>query len=207
MNLRKTPLRIFLNGMFGENPVFRLAPGLCPALAVATTALGGVGIGLAATFVLVFSSLTISLMRKAVPEAIRIPVFVMVIAAFVTVVQLFAEAFTPVLHKALGIYIPLLTVNCIVFARAEAFAFKNPPLHAAVDGLGAGAGFTLAITLLAALREVLGAGALFGAQVMPASYPPMTVLTSPPGGFILLGLLLATVNPILRKLGQKAAGA
>ena len=200
MSLRKT----FLNGIVGENPTFRLVLGMCPTMAITTTVFNGIGMGLAATFVLVFSNLVISLMRKATPEAIRIPAFVIAIATFVTIVQLVVEAFVPALHKSLGIFIPLIVVNCIIFARAEAYAFKNPPMHSIMDGLGMGIGFTLAITVLSAIREVLGNGTFFGAQVMPANYQPMTIIVSPPGGFIMLGLLLATVNLITRKLAKKS---
>ena len=201
MSLRKT----FLNGILNENPVLRLVLGMCPTMAITTTAFNGIGMGLAATFVLVFSNLVISSMRKVIPEAIRIPTFVVAIATFVTIVQLIVEAFVPALHKSLGIFIPLIVVNCIIFARAESFAFKNPPMRSVIDGLGMGVGFTLAITVLAALREVLGNGTFFGAWVMPAAYQPMTIITSPPGGFIMLGLLLATVNLITRKIGKRAA--
>jgi len=195
MSLRNT----FLNGIWGQNPIFRLVLGICPTLAVSTTVYNGLGMGAAATFVLVCSNLAVSLMRKAIPEAIRIPAFVVVIATFVTVVQLTAEAFVPALHRSLGIFIPLTVVNCILFQRAEAFAFQNPPLRSAADGLGMGLGFTLAITLLAAVREVLGSGTFLGARVMPEAYRPMAIITLPPGGFIMLGLLLAAVNLIAEK--------
>ncbi len=201
MNLRK----IFLNGIFNENPTFRLVLGMCPTMAITTTAFNGIGMGLAATFVLVCSNLVISLMRKITPEAIRIPAFVVAIATFVTIVQLVVEAFVPALHKSLGIFIPLIVVNCIIFARAEAFAFKNPPLASVMDGLGMGLGFTAAITILASIREILGAGTFFGARVMPTAYQPMSIITAPPGGFIMLGLLLATANLITRKLSARAA--
>jgi len=196
---------IFSHGILGENPIFRQMLGICPTLAVTTTAFNGLGMGLAATFVLVFSNLAISLLRKAIPEAIRIPTFVVVVAAFVTVVQLAVEAFVPALHQSLGIFIPLIAVNCIIFGRAEAFAFSHPPLPSAVDGLGMGLGFTLSLTVLASIREVLGNGTFLGAQVMPAFYRPMAIITSPPGGFIMLGLLLAAINLIVRKIEKRAA--
>jgi len=201
MNLRTT----FLHGILGENPIFRLMLGICPTLAVSTTAFNGLGMGAATTFVLIFSNVAISLLRKAIPEAIRIPTLAVVIAAFVTVVQLMVEAFVPALHQSLGIFIPLIAVNCIIFGRAEAFAFKHPPLQSAVDGLGMGLGFTLSLTLLASIREVLGSGTFLGVQVMPAAYEPMAIITSPPGGFIMLGLLLAAINLILRKMEKRAA--
>ena len=195
MNLRK----IFFNGIVDENPVFRLVLGMCPALAITVTALNGIGMGAAATFVLVFSNLAISLMRKVIPAAIRIPAFVIVIATFVTIVDLLIQAFVPALNRSLGIFIPLIVVNCLIFARAEAFAFKNPPLASLVDGLGMGVGFTLAITILSAFREIFGAGTLLGARVMPAAYQPMSIITQPPGGFIMLGLLLAAADLITRR--------
>ncbi|MCL2544368.1 MAG: electron transport complex subunit E [Clostridia bacterium] len=202
MTLRKT----FLHGILGENPIFRLMLGICPTLAVSTTVFNGLGMGIAATLVLMFTNLAISLMRKAIPEAIRIPAFMVIIAAFVTVVQLIIEAFVPALHRSLGIFIPLIACNCIVFERAEAFAFQHPPLPSLVDGLGMGLGFTLSITALAALREVLGNGTFLGVQVMPGAYQPMAIITSPPGGFIMLGLMLAAINLIVRKRQRRAAG-
>lgn len=201
MSLRK----IFLNGIFNENPTLRLVLGMCPTMAITTLAMNGVGMGLATTFVLVCSNLTISLMRKATPEAIRIPAFVVAIATFVTIVELLLKAYVPVLSKQLGIFIPLIVVNCIIFARAEAFAFKNPPLASIMDGLGMGLGFTAAITVLASLREILGSGTFFGVQVMPAAYQPMAIIVAPPGGFIMLGLMLAIANLIVHKLEAKKA--
>ena len=186
--------RILKSGILDENPVFRLVLGMCPALAITTAAVNGISMGLATTFVLVFSNLAISALRKLIPEQIRIPAFVIIIATFVTVVQMLVKAFLPALDRALGIYIPLIVVNCIVFARAEMFAFKNGVLASAMDGLGMGAGFTLAITLLAAVREVIGAGQIFGVACMPAGFQPMTILILPPGGFIALGLLMAAVT-------------
>jgi electron transport complex protein RnfE len=200
MSLRK----VFLNGIVDENPTFRLVLGMCPTMAITTAAFNGIGMGLAATFVLVCSNLAISMLRKAIPEAIRIPAFVVIIATFVTIVQLLLQAFVPALHKSLGIFIPLIVVNCIIFARAEAFAFKNPPAASLMDGLGMGAGFTLAITVLASVREILGAGTFFGARVMPAFYQPMAIITQPPGGFVLLGLLLAIVNLATRRTKKTA---
>ncbi|MCL2812488.1 MAG: electron transport complex subunit E [Clostridia bacterium] len=201
MKLGKT----FGHGILGENPIFRQMLGICPALAVSTTVFDGLGMGIATTFVLVFSNLATSLLRKIIPEAIRIPSLALVIAAFVTVVQLVAEAFVPALHQSLGIFIPLIAVNCIIFGRAEGFAFRNSPLQSVVDGLGMGLGFTLSLALLAAFREVLGNGTFLGAQVMPASFEPMAIFISPPGGFIMLGLLLAAINLIVRKLEKRAA--
>ena len=191
--------RIFFNGIIDENPTFRMVLGMCPTLAITTAVSNGIGMGLAVTFVLVFSNLVISLLRKAIPDQIRIPAFIVVIATFVTIVQLVVKAFVPALDAALGVFIPLIVVNCIIFGRAEAFAFKNKPVPAMVDGLGMGIGFTLAITLISAVRELFGVGTLLGAQVMPANYMPMDILVRPAGGFIVLGLLLALMNKLLPK--------
>ncbi|MGN0774580.1 MAG: electron transport complex subunit RsxE [Candidatus Ventricola sp.] len=191
--------KIFMNGIIDENPTFRMVLGMCPTLAITTAVSNGIGMGLAVTFVLVFSNLVISLLRKAIPDQIRIPAFIVVIATFVTIVQLVVKAFVPALDAALGVFIPLIVVNCIIFGRAEAFAFKNKPIPAIVDGLGMGIGFTIAITLISAVRELFGAGTLLGVQVMPAGYLPMDLLVKPAGGFIVLGLMLALMNKLLPK--------
>ncbi len=191
--------RIFMNGILDENPTFRMVLGMCPTLAITTAASNGIGMGLATTFVLVFSNLVISLLRKAIPSQIRIPAFIVVIATFVTIVQLMIKAYLPALDESLGVFIPLIVVNCIIFGRAEAFAFKNKPLAAIVDGLGMGIGFTLAITLISSIREIFGVGTWFGMQVMPENYLPMDILIRPAGGFIVLGLTLALVNKLLPK--------
>ena len=195
----KKYVKIFMNGIVDENPTFRMVLGMCPTLAITTLASNGIGMGLAVTFVLIFSNLVISLLRKAIPDQIRIPAFIVVIATFVTIVQLIIKAFLPALDESLGVFIPLIVVNCIIFGRAEAFAFKNPPLDAAVDGFGMGIGFTIAITLISSVREILGGGTWFGVQVMPESYLPMNILIRPAGGFIVLGLLLALMNKLLPK--------
>lgn len=191
--------KIFMNGIIDENPTFRMVLGMCPTLAITTAVSNGIGMGLATTFVLVFSNLVISLLRKAIPDQIRIPAFIVVIATFVTIVQLLIKAFLPALDAALGVFIPLIVVNCIIFGRAEAFAFKNKPIPAVVDGLGMGLGFTIAITMICAVRELFGAGTLLGIQVMPASYMPMDLLVKPAGGFIVLGLMMALMNKLLPK--------
>ena len=191
--------KIFMNGIIDENPTFRMVLGMCPTLAITTAVSNGIGMGLAVTFVLVFSNLVISLLRKAIPDQIRIPAFIVVIATFVTIVQLVVKAFVPALDAALGVFIPLIVVNCIIFGRAEAFAFKNKPIPAIVDGLGMGIGFTIAITLISAVRELFGAGTLLGVQVMPAGYMPMDLLVKPAGGFIVLGLMMALMNKLLPK--------
>ena len=191
--------KIFMNGIIDENPTFRMVLGMCPTLAITTAVSNGIGMGLATTVVLVCSNLFISLLRKVIPDEIRIPAFIVVIATFVTIVQLVIKAFLPALDAALGMFIPLIVVNCIIFGRAEAFACKNKPVAAIADGLGMGLGFTCAITLICAVRELFGAGTLLGVQVMPAGYMPMDLLVKPAGGFIVLGLMMALVNKLMPK--------
>ena len=195
-------LSVFLNGLIFENPIFALMLGMCPTLGITTAGSNGIGMGLATTAVLVCSNLFISLLRKFIPEKVRIPSFIVIIASFVTMIDLFMKAYLPDLSKSLGMYIPLIVVNCIIFARAESFAFKNPPVLSIADGLGMGLGFTFAITLLSIIRELIGNGTFFGATVMPASYQPMAIMLQVPGGFVTLGLLLVAVNAI-RKLADK----
>ena len=196
-------LSVFLNGLIFENPIFALMLGMCPTLAITTAGSNGIGMGLATTAVLVCSNLFISLLRNFIPEKVRIPSFIVVIASFVTMIDLFMKAYLPDLSASLGMYIPLIVVNCIIFARAESFAFKNPPVLSIADGLGMGLGFTFAITLLSVIRECIGNGTIFGATVMPASYQPMAIMLQVPGGFVTLGLLLVAVNAI-RKLAEKS---
>jgi electron transport complex protein RnfE len=165
-------------------------------MAVTTSATNGVGMGAAATFVLIGSNIVISMLRNFIPDKIRIPSFIIVICTFVTMVQMFMNAFLPSLYQSLGIFLPLIVVNCIILARAEAFASKNPVLHSAVDGIGMGIGFTIALTLIGSIRELLGNGTLFGNQVFGSGYQPMLLLILPAGGFIVFGLLLAVFNAI-----------
>ena len=166
MNKKKTrPLAILKNGLLDENPTFRLLLGMCPTLAITTAAINGIGMGLAATFVLVGSNVFVSLLRNFIPPKVRIPAFVVIIAAFVTIVQLVLKAFVPALDKALGLYIPLIVVNCIIIARAEAFAYKNTVGASFLDGIGIGIGFTVALILMASVREILGNGTVFGASL------------------------------------------
>lgn len=202
---KKSLSKVFFNGILNENPTFRLVLGMCPTLAITTAGSQGVGMGLATTAVLVCSNLFISLLRNIIPEKVRIPAFVVVIASFVTMVQMIIKAFLPALDESLGIFIPLIVVNCIIFARAEAFAFKNKPLASVVDGLGMGLGFTGAITLLSVIREVVSKGTFFGLQVMPEAYQPMAIIGQPAGGFITLGLLLALVNAITKAVAKRRA--
>ncbi len=198
--------KVFLNGLITENPTFVLMLGMCPTLGITTAASSGIGMGLATTAVLVCSNLFISLLRNVISDKIRIPAFVVVIASFVSIVEMLLKAFLPDLSSTLGVYIPLIVVNCIIFARAESFAFKNPPLASLADGLGMGLGFTFAITLLSCIRELLGSGTIFGVQIMPAAYQPMEIMLKVPGGFITLGLLLVLVNAIKKSAAAKKAG-
>jgi len=186
--------REFLKALWQNNAVFRLLLGLCPALAVTTSAENGLGMGLATTFVLVCSNIVVSSLRKVIPAKVRIPSFIVVIASFVTVVQLCMEAYFYDLYKALGIFIPLIVVNCLILGRAEAFASKNRLFPAVVDGVGMGLGFTLALFVLGAVRELFGSGALLGYSVFGPDYQPLLLMILPPGAFIAMGLLLAVMN-------------
>ena len=196
---------VFLNGIITENPTFRLVLGTCPTMAVTTSAMNGIGMGAAATFVLIGSNVVISLLRNVIPEKARIPSFIAIICTFVTMVQMFMQAFIPTLYESLGMFIPLIVVNCIILARAEAFASKNAVLPSAVDGLGMGLGFTVAITIIGAIRELFGSGSIFGLNVFGANYEPMLLLILPAGGFLVFGLLLAVVNIITGKIAAKKA--
>jgi electron transport complex protein RnfE len=184
----------FRKGLWRDNAVFRLLLGLCPALAVTTSAENGLGMGLATTFVLVCSNIVVSSLRKFIPAKVRIPSFIVVIASFVTVVQLCMEAYFYSLHKALGIFIPLIVVNCLILGRAEAFASKHRLAPAIVDGVGMGLGFTLALFVLGAVRELFGSGTLLGLALFGAEYQPLLLMILPPGAFIAMGLLLAAMN-------------
>ena len=206
MEQKATVKSVFLNGILSENPTFRLVLGTCPTMAVTTSATNGIGMGAAATFVLVGSNVVISLLRNFIPDKIRIPAFIVVICTFVTMVQMFMQAFLPSLYSSLGIFLPLIVVNCIILARAEAFASKNTVLHSAADGIGMGVGFTLALTLIGSIREILGNGTIFGNSVFGPSYQPMLLLILPAGGFIVFGLLLALFNVVSAKAtGKKEA--
>ena len=189
----KEKLKVFSNGLLKENPSLRLVLGTCPTLAVTTLAVNGLGMGLAATFVLVCSNIAISALRKIIPDKVRLPAYITVIATFVTVLQMLVKAFVPALDSALGIFLPLIVVNCIILGRAEMFASKNSIGLSALDGLGMGLGFTGTLVVMGCVREVLGAGTLFGIQVMPAAVDPMTVFITPPGGFFVFGCLMALV--------------
>ncbi|MCI8632708.1 MAG: electron transport complex subunit E [Lachnospiraceae bacterium] len=191
-------------GLVTENPTFIQVLGMCPTLATTTSALNGLGMGLSVTVVLIGANLVISLLRKAIPDKIRIPAFIVVIASFVTIIDLLLQAlFYDTLYQSLGLFIPLIVVNCIILGRAEAYASKHGPVDSALDGLGMGLGFTVALTVLGAVREILGAGSLFGLQVMPSAYQPAAIMIMAPGAFFALGILLAVFNAVRKKSEKK----
>ncbi|MGL5316276.1 MAG: electron transport complex subunit RsxE [Peptostreptococcaceae bacterium] len=191
--------KIFKNGLIDENPAFVQVIGMCPTLAVTTSAINGLGMGLSTTVVLICSNIVISLIRKVIPDKIRIPAFIVVIATFVTLVGMLLKAFVPALDAALGLFIPLIVVNCLILARAESFASKNGAVESAVDGVGMGLGFTLALTVLGCVRELLGNGSLFGLSLFGASFQPVLLFILPPGAFLTLGFLLAGFNKLKSK--------
>lgn len=182
------------NGIVKENPVFVLMLGMCPTLAVTTSAINGVGMGLSSLVVLAISNLVISLLRKIIPDEVRLPAFIVVVASFVTVVELLMEAYLTDLYSALGIYIPLIVVNCIILGRAEAYASKNPPLPSLFDGIGMGLGFTIGLTVIGAIRELLGNGSIFGVSI--PGYEPMAFFVRAPGAFLVLAVLIAIMNAV-----------
>ena len=190
--------KVLLNGILKENPTFVLVLGMCPTLATTTSAINGMSMGLATLFVLVCSNVVISLLKNLIPDKVRIPSFIVVIASFVTMVQLLMQAYLPTIYETLGWFIPLIVVNCIVLGRAEAFAAKNPVGLSALDGIGMGLGFTLALTILGAIREFLGTGAIFGLDIYPENYGALLFVLAP-GAFICLGYLMAIMNKIQKK--------
>ena len=216
-------LKILTNGFLNENPVLRLVLGTCPTLAVTSMASNGIGMGLAATFVLICSNIVISALRKIIPDQVRIPCYITVIAGFVSVVQMLVKAYVPDLDKALGVYLPLIVVNCIILGRAEMFASKNGVVDSALDGLGMGIGFTITLVVMGSIREILGSGtwmaglgslipalgADFAIQVIPESIDPFTIMTSAPGGFFVFGILMAGATWLTSrpKKSEKAAEA
>lgn len=219
----KQPLTILRNGILDQNPTLRMVLGLCSSLAITTSATNGVGMGLATMVVLTGSNFAISALRKAIPDKVRIPSFIVIIAGFVTVIQYLLKAYMPELDRAMGIYIPLIVANCIILARAEMFAAKNGPMASLVDGMGMGLGFTLALTLIGSIREIFGAGTWFGlkifealASVLPAdmvkgmqdaSVSPASILLLPPGGFIAFGLAIVLMNRIMARVNKASRSA
>ncbi len=186
----------FTKGIIKENPVLCLILGTCPTLAVSTAAVNAIGMGIAATLVLVCSNAVISLMRKIIPDKVRIPAYITIIAGFVTIVQMLVKAYAPDIDKALGIYLPLIVVNCIILGRAEMFASKNRVLPSILDGLGMGVGFTAALLLMGCIRELLGAGTLFGLPITSGFMSPIIIFILPPGGFFVFGMLIALANKL-----------
>ena len=184
------------NGVWKENPSFVQMLGLCPTLAVTTSATNGIGMGLSTTAVLVAANFLVSALRNIIPEKLRLPGEIVVVASLVTIVDMLMEGFTPDLYSALGIYIPLIVVNCIILGRAEAYAMKNPPLLSAFDGIGMGLGFTVALVCIGGIREILGAGTIFGITVTPASYTPISIFILAPGAFFVLSILTALQNKL-----------
>ena len=191
------------NGVIKENPTLVLMLGMCPTLAVSTRAMNGIGMGLSTTAVLILSNLVISLLRKVIPDQVRLPSYIVIVASLVTVTELIIEAYLPSLYEALGIYIPLIVVNCIILGRAEAYANKNTPMLSVMDGLGMGIGFTIALTLAGLVREVLGNGTAFGLQILPKSVEPMGIFVQPPGAFLVIALFITIMNAIGIKTRQK----
>ena len=202
---QKSLFEIFTAGFVKENPVLRLVLGTCPTLAVTTMAFNGLGMGLAATALLICSNALISALRKIIPDKIHIPVYITIIAAFVSVVQMLVKAFVPALDSALGIFLPLIVVNCIILGRAESFAGKNKIIPSIVDGIGMGLGFTIALVCMGSIREIIGAGTWFGIQILPAAIDPMLILILAPGGFFVFGVLMACANKLAEKKGKAPA--
>ena len=199
----KKYLERLYNGILKENPTFILMLGMCPTLAVSTRAINGIGMGLSSMAVLILSNLVISLLRKVIPDQVRLPAYIVVVASLVTVTELLMEAYFPALYESLGIYIPLIVVNCIILGRAEAYANKHAPLLSVMDGLGMGLGFTLALTLVSIIREFVGNGTFFGMQVLPESIEPIAIFVQPPGAFLVLALIIAVMNAIGIKTRQR----
>ncbi|MBQ6707826.1 MAG: electron transport complex subunit E [Clostridia bacterium] len=201
---KKSLFKEFSKGLVTENPVLRLVLGTCPTLAVTTSVESALGMGLAASIVLICSNIVISALRKIIPSKVRIPAYIVIIASFVTIVQMLVKAFLPQIDEQLGVYLPLIVVNCIILGRAEAFAGKNRVLASAVDGVGMGVGFTAALLLMSIVREALGAGSIMGIS-FPAGFTPMTIFILPPGGFFVFGILMACANKLAESRGKPKA--
>lgn len=194
------------NGIIKENPTFVLMLGMCPTLAVTTSAKNGLGMGLATMAVLILSNLLISLLRKIIPDGVRVPVYIIIIASFVTIIEMLMHAYVKPLYDSLGIFIPLIVVNCIIFGRAESYASKNGPILSIFDGVGIGLGFTIGLTTIGIVRELLGSGKIFGLQVMPKTYEPISIFVMAPGAFLILALLCAAQNKVKMNIAAKRAG-
>lgn len=208
--MNKCTERVY-NGLIKENPTFVLMLGMCPTLAVTTSAINGLGMGLSTTVVLVLSNMLISMLRKVIPDSVRMPAFIVVVASFVTIVQFLLEGFVPSLYDSLGLYIPLIVVNCIILGRAESYASKNPVFPSIFDGIGMGLGFTFGLTCIAIVREFIGTGAIFGVQILPLAdaaagkggYVPVTIFILPAGAFLVLAFLVAGMNKLKKRAAQK----
>ena len=198
-----TAMERLWNGMVKENPTFVLMLGMCPTLAVTTSAINGIGMGLTTTVILALSNLMISMLRKIIPDGVRVPDFIVVVASFVTIVQFLLEAYIPSLNDSLGLYIPLIVVNCIILGRAEAYASKNPPAASLFDGIGMGLGFTIGLTSIGIIRELIGVGTIFGFQILPESYEPVSIFVMAPGAFFVLAFLTAVQNRVKMNLAKK----
>lgn len=207
--MNKAAERLY-NGIIKENPTFVLILGMCPTLAVTTSAINGAGMGLATTAVLIMSNFMISLLRKVIPNGVRMPAFIVIVASFVTIVQFLMEGFVPSLYASLGIYIPLIVVNCIILGRAEAYASKNDVISSIFDGIGMGLGFTIALTAIGAVRELVGTGKVFGYSIMPDFYEPVGIFVLAPGAFFVLAMLIAIQNKVklshAKKRGESSEG-
>lgn len=191
------------NGLVKENPTFVLMLGMCPTLAVTTSAINGVGMGLSTTVVLIMSNMLISMLRKIIPDSVRMPAFIVIVASFVTIVQFLMEGFVPSLYDSLGLYIPLIVVNCIILGRAESYASKNPVIPSIFDGIGMGLGFTVGLTSIGIVRELIGSGKIFNMQILPDSYEPFTIFILAPGAFFVLACLVALQNKVKNNLARK----
>ena len=194
MSEKTSNIKVLKTGLLDENPTFVQLLGMCPTLAVTTSLINAIGMGLSATFVLVLSNLVISLVRKIIPSKIRIASYIVIIAAFVSIIEMLLKAYLPSISQALGLFIPLIVVNCIILARAESFASKNKPIPSAFDGLGMGLGFTLGLSVLGTVREILGAGTILGIDIFGGLYDPAIMFILPPGAFIVLGTILGILN-------------
>ena len=207
MSKSNSAMKAFFNGLIKENPTFVLMLGMCPTLAVTTGVINGIGMGLSTTAVLICSNIVISLLRNFIPSKIRIASYIVIVAGFVTVVEMLLKAYVPALSESLGIYIPLIVVNCIILGRAEAFASKNGVIASAFDGLGMGIGFTCALTLIASVRDILGAGTFARISIFGEGFQPASVMILPPGAFLTLGILLTIINSISKKMSKAKEGA
>ena len=192
-----------MNGLVKENPTFVLMLGMCPTLAVTTSAINGIGMGLSTTAVLIMSNMMISMLRKIIPDSVRMPAFIVIVASFVTIVDFLMEGFVPSLYDSLGLYIPLIVVNCIILGRAESYASKNPVIPSIFDGIGMGLGFTVGLTSIGIVREMIGSGKIFNMQILPDSYEPFTIFILAPGAFFVLACLVALQNKVKNNLARK----